>query len=71
MLKRFLNAFSVWICLPLALASAGDIALAETTVRNDFGTIEAIEIFRVSDNQPVNLRVGDRVRVENNRIYRM
>jgi outer membrane lipoprotein SlyB len=52
MLKRLLKALSM--CLPLALAFAGDIALAEATASNDLGTIEAIEIFRGSNNQPVN-----------------
>jgi outer membrane lipoprotein SlyB len=55
MLDRFLNAFNAWMCIPVVLAFAGNVAFAETTVRVDYGTVEAIEIFRTADNQPVNV----------------
>ena len=42
------------MCVPLVLAIAGNLALAETPIRIDYGKIEAIEIYRGSDNQPVN-----------------
>lgn len=54
MLKRFVNALNAWLCLPLVLTLAGNLAFAETTVRVEYGTIETIEIYRTSDNQPVN-----------------
>ena len=143
MLKRILRSLASWMCVSLVLAFAGNLASAETTVPVDYGTIEAIEIFRsvrqptrqrrdragrlaggvighqigsgrgntaatiagaiggavvgneiekkqvqgsryritvrldsgstliVEDTRDVNLRVGDRVRVENNRIHRV
>jgi outer membrane lipoprotein SlyB len=55
MLNRFLNACNAWMCIPVILAFAGNLAFAETTVRVDYGTVEAIEIFRTVDNQPVNV----------------
>ena len=54
MLKRFARALSVCMCLPLVLAFADDLALAETPVRADYGNVEAIEIYRGSDSPPVN-----------------
>jgi len=69
MLKRFVKALSVWVCVPLVLVAA-NLALAETpfriTVRLDSGSTLIVE-----DTRDINLRVGDRVRVENDRIYRM
>lgn len=55
MLDRFLNAFNAWTCILFILAFAGNVAFAETAVRVDYGTVEAIEIFRTVDNQPVNV----------------
>jgi outer membrane lipoprotein SlyB len=55
MLDRFLNVFNAWMCMPVVLAFAGNLAFAETTVRVDYGTVEGIEIFRTADNQPVNV----------------
>ena len=55
MLDRFLNSFKAWMCIPVILAFAGNLAFAETTVRVDYGTVEAIEVFRTADNQPVNV----------------
>lgn len=55
MSDRFLNAFTAWMCIAVILAFAGNVALAESTVRVDYGTVEAIEIFRTADNQPVNV----------------
>jgi outer membrane lipoprotein SlyB len=55
MLDRFLNAFNAWTCIPFILAFAGNVAFAETAVRVHYGTVEAIEIFRTVDNQPVNV----------------
>ena len=54
-MKPLLKAFSAWACIALAAAFAVTIAMAETPVRNDIGTVEAIEVFRASDNHPVNV----------------
>ena len=54
MLNRFVKALSVCMCVPLVLAIAGNLASAETPIRSDYGKIEAIEVYRGSDNQPVN-----------------
>lgn len=54
-MKPLLKAFSAWPCIALATVFAVTIAMAETPVRNDIGTVEAIEVFRASDNQPVNV----------------
>ena len=54
MSKRFLRRLSVWVCLPLVLAFADMPAMAEAPLQVDYGTIEAIEIYRASDNQPIN-----------------
>ena len=53
--KRFLRRLSVWVCLPLVLAFADIPAMAEAPLQVDYGTIEAIEIYRASDNQPINV----------------
>ena len=54
-MKRFLRRLSVWVCLPLVLAFADIPAMAEAPLRVDCGTIVAIEIYRASDNQPINV----------------
>ena len=127
MLGRFPQLFAVLVCTLLLAARPENAVFAKDPVRIDYGTIVAIEIYRASDDQPVNagtvlggiaggvvghqiggavvgneiekkqvqgsryritvrldsgsslvvedtrdvnLRVGDRVRVEDNRIYR-
>jgi outer membrane lipoprotein SlyB len=55
MLKRFVKALSVCMCAPLILAFADNLALAESPVRIDYGKIEAIDVYRAPDNQPVNV----------------
>ena len=55
MSKRFLRRLSVWVCLPLVLAFADMPAMAEAPLQVDYGTIEAIEIYRASDNPPINV----------------
>ena len=54
MLNRFVKALSVYICVPLVLACAGNVASAETPIRVDYGKVEVIEVYRGSDSQPVN-----------------
>ena len=55
MLKRTLRSFRMWMCVSIVLAFAANAASAETAVPGDLGTVEAIEIFRGSDNRPVNV----------------
>ena len=50
-----MRPLSVWVCLPLVLAFADIPAIAEAPFRVDCGTIVAIEIYRASDNQPINV----------------
>jgi len=55
MSKRFLRRLSVWVCLPQVLAFADMPAMAEAPLQVDYGTIEAIEIYRASENPPINV----------------
>jgi outer membrane lipoprotein SlyB len=54
MLERFVKALSLWICLP-PLAFASHVVMAEAAVRNDVGTVQAIEIHRAADDRSVNV----------------
>ena len=54
MLNRIVHALSVCMVVPIVLAIAANLASAETPIRSDYGKIEAIEVYRGSDNQPVN-----------------
>jgi len=53
MLKQFLFAAAVVALSVLAIVA--NPAWAETAAPNAIGTVEAIEIFRTADNQPVNV----------------
>ena len=53
--ERFLRRLRVWVCLPLVLAFVNIPAMAQAPLQVDYGTIEAIEIYRASDNQPINV----------------
>ena len=50
-----MRRLSVWVCLPLVLAFADIPAMAEAPLQVDYGTIEAIEIYRASENPPINV----------------
>ena len=51
-----MRRLSAWVCLPLVLAFADIHRYGRNPApRHDIGTIVAIEIFRASDNQPVNV----------------
>ena len=54
MLMQILQSFRLSICV-VVVASASHFAWAETPAPVELGTVEAIEIFRVSDNRPVNV----------------
>jgi outer membrane lipoprotein SlyB len=53
MLRRLPQLFALLVCV-LLLAARPETAIATEPVRVDYGTIEAIEIYRASDNQPIN-----------------
>ena len=55
MLTRFIQRLSLWMtaCL-LAAAVTGSVVMAEAPARADEGRVEAIEIYRATDNKPVN-----------------
>jgi outer membrane lipoprotein SlyB len=55
MINRILDALKACASAGVLIVLAGNLAFAETTVRVDFGIVEAIEIFRAADNQPVNV----------------
>lgn len=55
MLKRSLERLSVWACVALTVALVSISAMAQSSTAGDYGTIEAIEIYRTNDNQPVNV----------------
>lgn len=50
-----MRRLSAWVCLPLVLAFADIPAIVGAPFRVDCGTIVAIEIYRASDNQPINV----------------
>src|SRR5215469_889883 len=55
MLNRSLKRLSVWACIALTVALVNIPAMAQSAIPADYGTIEAIEIYRTNDNQPVNV----------------
>ena len=54
MLGRFPKLFAVLVCTLLLAAHPENAVLAKDPVRVDYGTVAAIEIYRGSDDQPVN-----------------
>jgi outer membrane lipoprotein SlyB len=54
MLTRFIQRFGLWMSVCLLVAAASSVVMAEAPVRADEGKIEAIEIYRTPDNNPVN-----------------
>lgn len=55
MLRRFMEALGVCTCALLVLAFADNLASAETPISNEYGKVEAIEIYRGSDNRPIGV----------------
>jgi len=55
MLKRSLIRFNVWACIPLTVALVHIPTMAQSSPPTDYGTIEAVEIYRTADNQPINV----------------
>jgi outer membrane lipoprotein SlyB len=54
-MKRFSQLVGLLLCASLLAACSGNAALAKDPIRTEYGTIEAIEIYRASDDQPVNV----------------
>ena len=54
MLTRFIQRLGLWMSVCLLVAATGSVVMAETPVRADEGQVEAIEIYRAPDNNPVN-----------------
>jgi len=53
-MPRRLSQLFALLVYALLLATRPETAMARDPVRVDYGTIEAIEIYRASDNQPIN-----------------
>ena len=54
MLRRFRRLFALLGWTLLLAAGSESAVMAKEPVHVDYGTIEAIEIYRTSDNQPIN-----------------
>ena len=54
MLTRFIQRFGLSMSVCLLAAATGSVVMAEPPVRADEGKVEAIEIYRTSDNRLVN-----------------
>jgi outer membrane lipoprotein SlyB len=54
MLTRFIERLGLWMSVCLLVAAASSVVMAEAPVRADEGKIEAIEVYRAPDNNPVN-----------------
>jgi outer membrane lipoprotein SlyB len=54
MLTRFIQRLGLWMSVCLLVATTGSVVMADTPVRADEGQVEAIEIYRAPDNNPVN-----------------
>jgi outer membrane lipoprotein SlyB len=51
---RFIQRLSLWMSVYLLTAVTGSVVMAESPVRADEGNVEAIELYRTSDNKLVN-----------------
>jgi outer membrane lipoprotein SlyB len=54
MLTRFIRRLGLWMSAYLLAAATGSVVMAETPVRAEEGKVEAIELYRTSDNKLVN-----------------
>ena len=54
MLRRLSQPFALLACVLLLAALPEGAVMAKEPVHVDYGNIEAIEIYRSSDNQPIN-----------------
>ena len=53
-MRQFPQLAGLLVCALLLVAHPENAALAKDPINVDYGTIETIEIYRASDNQPVN-----------------
>ena len=51
---RFIQRLGLWMSACVLAAATGSVVMAETPVHVEEGKVEAIEIYRGSDNKPVN-----------------
>jgi outer membrane lipoprotein SlyB len=54
MLTRFIQPLGLWMSVCLLVAATGNVVMAEAPIRADEGQVEAVEIYRAPDNNPVN-----------------
>ena len=54
MQNRFIRRLSLWISVYFLAAAIGSVVMAEGPVRAEEGKVEAIELYRTSDNKLVN-----------------
>jgi outer membrane lipoprotein SlyB len=53
-LTRFLQRLGLWMFACLLVAAASSMAMGEVSVRVDEGKVDAIEIHRAPDNEPIS-----------------
>jgi outer membrane lipoprotein SlyB len=54
MLTRFIQRLGLWMSVYLLAAATGSVVMAEAPVLAEDGKVEAIELYRTSDNKLVN-----------------
>ena len=52
--NRFIQRLSLWIFVYFLAAATGSVVMAEASVGAEEGKVEAIELYRTSDNKLVN-----------------
>jgi outer membrane lipoprotein SlyB len=52
--NRFIRRLSLWISVYFLAAATGSVVMAEAPVRPEEGKVEAIELYRTSDNKLFN-----------------
>jgi outer membrane lipoprotein SlyB len=54
MLTRFIQRLGLWMSACLLVTTTGSVVMAEAPTRAEEGKVEAIEIYRASENRPLN-----------------
>ena len=54
MLNRFIRRLGLWMSACVLAAATGSVVMAETPVHVEEGKVDAIEVYRTSDNKLVN-----------------
>ena len=52
--NRFIRRLGLWMSVYLLAAATGSVVMAEAPVRAEEGNVEAVELYRTSDNKLVN-----------------